>query len=53
MVVAIDMANYSAKAAFSLSTDAIAGKATHFIAGNTSGISEGIYKQLRTDLGIQ
>ena len=53
VVVAIDLSNHSAKAAFSLSTDAITGNATHFISGNTSGISEGIYKQLRTDLGIQ
>ena len=54
-MVAIDLSNYSAKAAFALSTDAIAGKATHFISGDAGELSEEIYRKLRFDfsaLGI-
>jgi putative ABC transport system permease protein len=33
VIVSIDLANQSAKRAFALSTDAVAGKATHSITG--------------------
>ena len=46
VVVAIDLSNYSAKAAFALSTDAIAGKATHYISSDSGGVSEEIYRKL-------
>ena len=50
VVVAIDLSNYSAKAAFALSTDAIAGKATHFISGDAGELAEEIYRKLRFDI---
>ena len=53
VVVAIDLSNYSAKAAFALSTDAIAGKATHYISSDSGGLSEEIYRKLRFDLSGQ
>lgn len=52
MMVSIDLANGSAQRAFELSTDAIAGKATHRIeAVSPVGIDESLYRDLRTDLG--
>ncbi len=53
VVVAIDLSNYSAKAAFALSTDAIAGKATHYISSDSGGLSEEVYRKLRFDLSGQ
>lgn len=52
MMVSIDLANGSAQRAFSLSTDAIAGRTTHRIeAISPVGIDESLYRKLRTDLG--
>ncbi len=52
MMVSIDLANGSAQRAFSLSTDAIAGRTTHRIeAISPIGIDESLYRELRTDLG--
>jgi len=48
MMVSIDLANGSAQRAFSLSTDAITGRATHRIeAIAPTGIEESVYAQLR------
>ena len=52
VVVAIDLSNYSAKSAFALSTDAIAGKATHYISSDSRGLSEEIYRKLRFDFSF-
>lgn len=46
VMVAIDLANASASRAFDLSTDAIAGKATHQIVSTPNGIPEDFYVQL-------
>ncbi|PJF44276.1 MAG: ABC transporter substrate-binding protein [Phototrophicales bacterium] len=51
MLVSIDIANNSAKAAFDISTDAIVGRATHEIVGGPRGFDEGIYTQLRRQIG--
>lgn len=48
VAVAIDLANVSASRAFDLSTDAIAGRATHQIVAGTQGLDEAVYVQLRT-----
>lgn len=48
VVVAIDLANVSASRAFDLSTDAVAGRATHQIVGGPQGLDEVIYTELRT-----
>ena len=47
VVVAIDLANASASRAFDLSTEAVTGKATHYISGGPAGLDENIYVDLR------
>ena len=47
VAVGIDIANTSASRAFDLSTEAIVGKATHYISGGSQGIDESIYVDLR------
>lgn len=53
VVVAIDLANASARRAFTLSTESVAGRATHQIIGGPSGLDEGLYAALRVDLGLR
>ncbi len=53
VVVSIDLANASASRAFQLSTETVAGAATHQIIGGPRGVDEAIYRQIRTDLGIR
>ena len=52
VVVAIDLANTAAGRAFDLSTDAIAGRATHQIVGGPTGLDETVYARLRTEGGM-
>ncbi len=52
MMISIDLANGSARRAFSLSTDAVTGKATHRIVGGPTGIEEAIYRQVRQGIGF-
>lgn len=52
VVVSIDIANGSAARAFELSTEAVAGKATHEIRGTSAGIPDSLYANLRTTHGI-
>lgn len=52
MMVSIDLANGSAQTAFELSTDAIAGRATHQLeALAPEGIDESVYIKIRRELG--
>jgi putative ABC transport system permease protein len=52
MMVSIDLANGSAQRAFSLSTDAITGKATHrIVAIAPTGINESVYSNLKRQIG--
>ena len=53
MVIAIDLANGSAQRAFELSTQSVAGKATHQIEGSPSGLPSELYHQVRIELGIR
>ncbi len=53
MIVAVDLANSSARRAFALSLDVVAGSVTHQIVGGPNGIPESLYTQLRTELGIR
>jgi putative ABC transport system permease protein len=53
VVVAIDIANGSALAAFQLSTDAVAGRATHRVVGGPAGLDEAVYTRLRTQAGLR
>lgn len=47
VVVSIDLASGSALRAFERSTDAVTGRATHQLVGGTSGLAEGVYRDLR------
>ncbi|MEX2367681.1 MAG: FtsX-like permease family protein, partial [Pseudohongiellaceae bacterium] len=53
MVVAVDLANNSARQAFSLSVAAVSGAISHQIAGGSEGIPDSVYTGLRTQLGIR
>ncbi len=53
MVVAIDLANGSATRAFQLSTETLAGRATHRIVGGPTGLDEALYTRLRRELGYR
>ena len=53
MVIAIDLANGSAARAFELSTETVAGRATHQIVGSGAGLDEAIYRRLKVDLGVR
>ena len=45
--VGIDIANLSASRAFDLSTETIAGRATHYISGGSQGVDDALYVSLR------
>lgn len=49
VVVSIDLSNNSAKTAFSLSTEAVTGKATHQIQGAAEDLDEEVYRTIRID----
>ncbi|WP_088893933.1 ABC transporter permease [Leptolyngbya ohadii] len=52
MMVSIDLANGSAQRAFSISTDAITGKATHrIVAIAPTGIDETVYSKVKREVG--
>lgn len=53
VIIAIDVANASASRAFQLSTDAVAGRATHRIVGGPGGVPEEVYRTLRVELGAR
>ncbi len=46
VVISVDLANASASRAFDLSTETVAGKATHQISAGSQGLDEEIYTQL-------
>ncbi|KAM3098331.1 ABC transporter permease [Phormidesmis sp. 146-12] len=53
MMVSIDLANGSAQRAFSLSTDAITGRATHrIVAIAPTGIDESVYAQVKRSVSL-
>jgi putative ABC transport system permease protein len=50
VVIAIDLANTSARRAFDLSTQAVTGRTTHQLLGTTSlGIPQDLYRQVRVE----
>ena len=53
MVVAVDLANSSAKRSFALSLEMVTGRATHHIIGGAQGIPERFYTELRVQQGIR
>jgi putative ABC transport system permease protein len=52
VIVAVDLANSSARKAFLMSMDAITGEATHQVIGGPNGVREGVYRNLRTESGL-
>ncbi len=53
LVVSIDLANESARRAFSLSSERVTGKATHQIIASSGDLDEKQYRDLRISLGIR
>lgn len=53
VIIAVDLANESARQAFLLSRQIITGHATHQIVGGPAGVPEALYRTLRVDLGIR
>ena len=53
VVVAVDLALASARQAFTLSVDAVAGRATHQISGGPAGLPEELYRAIRVDAGVR
>jgi len=53
VIVAVDLANASARKAFLMSMDAITGAATHQVIGGPRGVSESAYTRLRVEHGIR
>ena len=49
VVVSIDLSNNSAKKAFSLSTQAVTGKATHQIRGAAENLDDEVYRNIRIE----
>jgi putative ABC transport system permease protein len=47
LAVGIDVANVSVRRAFTLSSQAVTGRATHQIAGGPAGVDEAVYRTLR------
>ncbi len=52
VIVAVDLANSSARKAFLMSMDAITGEATHQVIGGPNGVPETVYRDLRTREGL-
>ena len=52
VIVAVDLANSSARKAFLMSMDAITGEATHQVIGGPNGVPESVYSDLRTRWGL-
>ena len=53
VIVAVDLANASARKAFLLSMDAVTGQATHQVIGGPRGLDETFYVELRVEHGIR
>lgn len=52
VVVSIDLANASARRAFTLSTEAVTGKATHQVVGGPGGLPDTAFQRLRVVAGV-
>ncbi|MFW5772303.1 MAG: FtsX-like permease family protein [Phototrophicaceae bacterium] len=53
MIIAIDIANGSARRAFSLSAESVSGQATHRVSGGPAGLPSELYRQVRVELGLR
>jgi putative ABC transport system permease protein len=53
VVVAIDLANTSARRGFVRSTEAVTGRATHQILGGPSGLPQDVFRRIRVEAGLR
>ncbi|MEN8167418.1 MAG: FtsX-like permease family protein, partial [Pseudomonadota bacterium] len=53
VIVAVDLANQSARQAFLLSAESLTGRVTHQILGGQRGIPESFYRALRIERGLR
>jgi putative ABC transport system permease protein len=53
VVVAIDLANTSARRGFARSTEAVTGRATHQILGGPSGLPQDVFRRIRVEAGLR
>ena len=53
VILAVDLANQSARNAFLLSAESLSGRATHQILGSTQGIPDDVYRRLRVEMGLR
>ncbi|HUL76325.1 MAG TPA: FtsX-like permease family protein [Vicinamibacteria bacterium] len=53
VVVAIDLANTSARRGFQRSTEAVTGRATHQVLGGPSGLPQEVLRRIRVEAGLR
>lgn len=53
VALAVDLASGSARRAFALFTESVAGRATHHVVGGPAGLPEGLYRRLRVELAVR
>ncbi len=53
VVVAMDLAIQSSREAFRLSTEAVAGRATHALVGSVGGLDEALFARVRLEAGVR
>jgi putative ABC transport system permease protein len=53
VVIAIDLANTSARRGFARSTEAVTGRATHQVIGGPSGVPQEVYRRIRVEAGVR
>ena len=53
VVVAVDMANHSAREALRVSFESVTGVATHQVVGGPDGLEESVYTRIRTEIGFE
>lgn len=53
VIIAIDLANESARRGFEQSTQTLMGRATHRIVGSAHGVPQTVYRDLRTQWGLE
>jgi putative ABC transport system permease protein len=53
VVVAIDLANTSARRGFVRSTEAVTGRATHHVLGGPSGLPQDVFRRIRVEAGLR
>jgi putative ABC transport system permease protein len=53
VVVAVDLANGSALKAFDLASEAVLGRATHQVVGDSTGLRDDLYRRLRVDHAVR